>query len=117
MPSAARPVRRRSTAGGRQAADVTEGGCLFPEPRDLVVLGGELRDSGGLEIGEFGHDSVPLGDPIRELGDLHLEPFDLRGPGVDDLAGLLQSPKAPLELLGKVLVGAWPGLPSRFFFG
>lgn len=28
--SAARPERRRTAAGGRQAADVTQGGCLFP---------------------------------------------------------------------------------------
>ncbi|MEU0722531.1 alpha/beta hydrolase [Streptomyces lavendulocolor] len=73
--SAARPVRRRATTGGRQTADVAEGGCLFPESRDLVMLGSELRDGGGLERGEFGEGFVPLGDPIFELVDLGLEPF------------------------------------------
>ncbi|MFC5634593.1 hypothetical protein [Streptomyces bullii] len=74
------------------------------------MLGRDLGDREGLERGELGQGFVPLGDPILELGDLGLEPFDLPSPGVDDLASLLQNRKAPFEPLGKVLVGAWPGV-------
>ncbi|MEU3655412.1 hypothetical protein AB0E67_21870 [Streptomyces sp. NPDC032161] len=73
-------------------------------------MGDEPRDGRGLELGEPGVDFIPLGGLVLELGDLALEPFDLRGPWVDALAGLLESRKAPLALLGKVLVAPLAGL-------
>ncbi|MGW6882627.1 hypothetical protein ACWGEU_20460 [Streptomyces goshikiensis] len=82
-------------------ADNAEGCRLFSKPHDLIVLSRELGGSGGFERGELGHGLVPLGQTLFELGDLSLESFDLRGPGVDDLADLLQSHKAPLKLLAR----------------
>ncbi|MGX1916127.1 hypothetical protein ACWIID_46245 [Streptomyces phaeochromogenes] len=78
----------RTTASGRQAADIAEGGNLFSQPLDLVVLGRDPGDGERLERGELGQGFVPFGDPFPEFGDLGLEPFDLCGPWVDDLAGL-----------------------------
>ncbi|MFB6703853.1 hypothetical protein ACFCW6_03940 [Streptomyces sp. NPDC056333] len=52
------------------------------------------------------------------LGVLLLQPLDLRGTRVDDLASVLQFLEAAAELLGKMLVGAQARVvPSRFFFG
>ncbi|MET9832812.1 hypothetical protein ABZ078_26715 [Streptomyces sp. NPDC006385] len=61
------------------------------------MLCGQARDGEFLERGELGNGLVPLSQAFLELGDLGLEPFDLRDPRVDDLSGLLQSTKAPLE--------------------
>jgi hypothetical protein len=81
------------------------------------VLCGQARDGEFLERGELGYGLVPLRQAFVELGDLGLEPFDLRDPRVDDLSGLLQSTKASLELFGEVLVGAGAGGAAGFFFG
>ncbi|MFE7711365.1 transposase [Streptomyces sp. NPDC057486] len=37
--SAARPIRRRTTAGSRKASDIAQACSLFPQPFDLLVLG------------------------------------------------------------------------------
>ncbi|MFK0113106.1 hypothetical protein [Streptomyces sp. NPDC091217] len=75
--------RGRAAAGGGQAADVADCGGLFPQSLDLLVLGREPGDGEGLERGELGQCLVAFREPFLELGDLGLEPFDLRGPGVE----------------------------------
>ncbi|WP_405848967.1 hypothetical protein [Streptomyces sp. NBC_01518] len=71
---------------------------------DLVVLCGQARDGECLERCELGNGFVPLRQAFLELGDLGLEPLDLRDPRVDNLSCLSPSTKAPLELFGGVLV-------------
>ncbi|MFF3327261.1 hypothetical protein [Streptomyces sp. NPDC002889] len=91
------PGRRRTFSSGFG---------LLAQTRDLVVLGGQPGDRQRLERGEFGQLCITACDPFLQLGDLLLEPFDLGGPRVDDLTGLLESSEPSLELLGEVLVGA-----------
>ncbi|MFD4880239.1 hypothetical protein ACFWOB_43715 [Streptomyces sp. NPDC058420] len=100
---------KSAQGGGQAAANVAEGHGLFPQTHDLVVLCGQAREGQFLERCELGNGLVSLRQAFLELGDLGLEPFDLRDPRVDDFSGLPQSTKAPLELFGEVLVGAGAG--------
>jgi hypothetical protein len=61
---------------------------------DLVVVGGQLGDRGGLEGDEFGDLLVEVGDAGLESGVVVLEPGDL------DVAWV-----------GEVSLIAWPGQP------
>lgn len=90
-------------------ADVAVLGNLLSQPLDLLVLGREPGDGKCLERGELGQSLVPFRDSFREFGDLGLEPFDLRCPGVRGLVRVALGLQAALELLAEVLAGAGAG--------
>jgi len=90
-------------------ADVAVLGGLLSQLLGLLVLGREPGDGKCLERGELGQRLVPFRDSFLEFGDLGLEPFDLRCPGVRGLIRVALGLQATLELLAQVLVGAGAG--------
>lgn len=70
---------------------------------DFVVLGGEARQSQGLESFEFGQLCLAVGDAAFEVGFVVFEPLDLGVAGVGGLSGGVQLG----ELLVEVGLDVW----------
>ena len=62
------------------------------------MLGGEPGQRLSSEVGEFLDRRIGPGQAGSELVGLCLQPFDLRGPRIGLLPGVLQLPQPVLEL-------------------